>query len=136
VRDVVGFKGIDGKLLQILGTEWGRKTRGEDFWVDMLKKRIPCADYVIIDDCRFPNELHAFDHEHMTFKLRLECDAAIRHQRIIDKWRGGEHESEVALDDYRDSFDFVVDTGLRRFVDIANEIITRIEDKWQYDRGV
>lgn len=132
----LGLKGIDGPLLQLLGTEWGRKTRGEDFWVEMLKKKIPCADYVIIDDCRFPNEFYAFDHEYQTFKLRLECDAKIRHGRIIDKWRDVTHESEVALDDYLDSFDMVVNTGGASFPIIVKDVMQRLEEKWQYDRGV
>jgi hypothetical protein len=50
-------------LLQTLGTEWGRKCMGENFWVDLWAK--DAAGYlehgcnVVADDVRFPNEFEA-----------------------------------------------------------------------------
>lgn len=43
--------------MQTLGTEWGRKCMGVDFWVEMWAKstRLP----VVVDDCRFANEAAA-----------------------------------------------------------------------------
>ena len=50
-------------LLQTLGTEWGRKLVGEDFWVDILKNRIEMMEWwngiardIVITDVRFENE--------------------------------------------------------------------------------
>jgi len=47
--------------MQTLGTEWGRELMGRDFWADMWKhtaKTILNANgKVVVDDCRFPNEL-------------------------------------------------------------------------------
>ena len=50
-------------LLQTLGTEWGRKLVGEDFWVDILKNRIERMEWwngiardIVITDVRFDNE--------------------------------------------------------------------------------
>lgn len=49
--------------MQTLGTEWGRKIMGEDFWVNLWIEK--AHDYleegyvVIVDDVRFDNELKA-----------------------------------------------------------------------------
>jgi len=50
-------------LLQTLGTEWGRKLVGENFWVDILKRRIDHMEWwngverdIVITDVRFENE--------------------------------------------------------------------------------
>lgn len=50
--------------MQTLGTEWGRKIMGEDFWVNIWERR--CQEYIsmpgqciVADDCRFPNEVAA-----------------------------------------------------------------------------
>jgi len=130
-----GFK-IDGALLQMLGTEWGRKHKGEDFWVNLAKKSIPDGKrFAIFDDCRFPNELFAFDNEMLTFKLRLQADERIRYSRMMDKskWRDGSHESEVALDGFMDSFDLVVRTDYSgSYVPPVREIMAAIEGKLNY----
>jgi hypothetical protein len=48
-------------LLQTLGTEWGRKHMGENFWVDVwarrAKKMLELGN-VVVDDMRFINELN------------------------------------------------------------------------------
>lgn len=47
------------KLMQTLGTEWGRDTIGEDFWVDVMRTAIasmPPDENIVIDDVRFENE--------------------------------------------------------------------------------
>lgn len=52
----------DRKLLQWLGTDWGRATIGENVWVDIWKDRVTkvrAQDQnvnVVCDDCRFDNE--------------------------------------------------------------------------------
>lgn len=52
------------RLLQTLGTEWGRDCLGEDFWAELWARKAQsvrdtenCA--VIADDVRFPNEVRA-----------------------------------------------------------------------------
>lgn len=46
--------------MQTLGTEWGRKCIGENFWtglwVDTATGIIAKGGRVVVDDCRFPNE--------------------------------------------------------------------------------
>jgi hypothetical protein len=51
------------QLMQTLGTEWGRKTLGEDFWVNIVQRDLQAlcdidtgCGGVIITDCRFDNE--------------------------------------------------------------------------------
>lgn len=46
--------------MQTLGTEWGRKCMGEDFWTNLWHSRVDGVlafdGRVVVDDCRFPNE--------------------------------------------------------------------------------
>lgn len=54
--------GIGGKTprhaMQTLGTEWGRKCMGEDFWINLWRSRAANGN-VVVDDCRFANEAAA-----------------------------------------------------------------------------
>lgn len=105
----------EGALLQVLGTEYGRRHLGEDVWVRTTKRAV--EDYLddtfgsrtvdtletrsqrvaIIDDLRFPNEFDAFP---WGIRIRLEADEAIRKARC-SAWRSNtRHPSEVALDQY------------------------------------
>lgn len=49
--------------MQTLGTEWGRKCLGDDFWVGLWRARVDAilenGGRVVVDDCRFPNEAAA-----------------------------------------------------------------------------
>lgn len=45
--------------MQTLGTDWGRKLIGEDFWVQLWKDRAVQHRLVVVDDCRFLNEAQA-----------------------------------------------------------------------------
>lgn len=116
----------DGTLLQLLGTEWGRNTKGADVWANAVKHRVLTAvnDTLrpwafIIDDCRFENEFHIFDElEEMdilnTLKIRLAASEDERRLRA-DSWRTAvNHPSEIGLDNYADAgmFDLYFDTGL------------------------
>jgi hypothetical protein len=106
----------DGKLLQLLGTEWGRQVHGENVWVNLAKRKIglfmdgPEQDkrIAIIDDCRFKNELFGFPE---AFKVRLTCGREVRKVRA-DAWRDTEnHQSEIDLDDVpHTAWDLVIHT--------------------------
>lgn len=49
--------------LQTLGTEWGRRCMGEDFWVEVwnhnVRNWLAAGHHVVVDDMRFPNEFAA-----------------------------------------------------------------------------
>jgi hypothetical protein len=47
------------RLLQIFGTEVGRKMFGENFWIDMSLKNLQNNSRIVISDVRFPNEAEA-----------------------------------------------------------------------------
>lgn len=110
----------DGNLLQLLGTEWGRKTLGEDVWVhalkgEMMEKMKSYSSWgfnrltFIVSDCRFRNEFEAFPE---AFRVRLVAEEAVRKARC-EMWRENSlHPSEVDLDVYATEklFDLYVPT--------------------------
>jgi hypothetical protein len=64
-KKLFGFDGLTTRrLMQTLGTEWGRNTIMDDFWVRIAKNRINTirafshgeVGGIVIDDLRFPNE--------------------------------------------------------------------------------
>lgn len=126
----------DGKLLQLLGTEWGRQTFGEDVWVNATKEAVArMVGYwetkgiknglVIIDDCRFPNEFHNFFD---ALRVRLVADRGIRMART-ESWRNNEeHPSETALNGFEDRFDLVLDTGKQSAKEVAELIVKRLSE--------
>lgn len=112
-------EGKPGRLLQLLGTDWGRECLGEDVWVKCAQRQIEekikfYAEelegknfnvYFIIDDCRFKNELDAFPG---ALKVRLEADYEKRKSRT-DGWRETSfHPSETGLDNSLGAFDLVL----------------------------
>lgn len=48
-------------MMQQLGTEWGRRRMGEDFWVELWSADAAAAPgaRIVVDDCRFANEARA-----------------------------------------------------------------------------
>lgn len=126
----------DGHLLQILGTEWGRKTFGDNVWVDILKRKVTALGsggskrLTIIDDCRFENEFDAFPE---ALRIRLECSEEIRKQRA-ESWRdASSHPSEIGLDEYsaQGKFDLVFDTGKDSVDHCATLIMAQLQkDSW------
>lgn len=105
----------DRAFLQYLGTDWGRKTYGDDIWVKVLKGKIKELTssynglydtiYFIVSDCRFENEFDGFPE---AFKIRLDCADAVRKERrrrtaqfTDEQWDKAQlHESETSLDQY------------------------------------
>lgn len=107
----------DGKLLQLLGVDWGREVYGPDVWANVLVDELvawgsfPNADDVVVDDMRFPNEMaalrKAFGNHLIT--VRLECPEPERRVRA-EGWRDSTgHASEIALDNA--AFDLQFNTG-------------------------
>jgi hypothetical protein len=78
------------RLLQVFGTEVGRKLFGETFWIDQAFKRAEEYQRVVFSDVRFPNEAKAIQ------------------QRSGDVWRINRHNhtavnahtSEHAMDNF------------------------------------
>lgn len=86
------------KLMQTLGTEWGRETIGEDIWVNSMLKRLQRYDVIkehgykgaviVIDDLRFDNEAVA---------LRELGATIVRIHRDHEEIEGSDHESEAGV---------------------------------------
>ncbi len=110
----IPFGSKEGVLLQLLGTEWGRRCKGDDVWANACKNHITSLNKtnpkatIIVDDCRFENELNKFP---LAFKVRLIAPGSIRSARA-ESWRDNElHQSETGLDHVTDDkFDLVVHT--------------------------
>ncbi len=107
----------DRKLLQLLGTDWGRTVLGENVWVDVVKQKIGISlEYIrntqalfIISDCRFRNEFDAFPD---ALRVRLSCKEDVRKSRA-ESWTDTKtHASEMDLDEYASTgkFDLYIDT--------------------------
>lgn len=106
------FFGWDGKkddsgrsLLQYVGTDVVRK-KNPDFWVNFLMDIVGFFekewDYVIIDDCRFPNEIDEWNFaDYDTCHIRVRRDGF--ESPLDDKAKA--HESEHALDDVMPDFE-------------------------------
>lgn len=111
----IPFAAKEGRLLQLLGTEWGRAAKGDGVWVDALKREVARWPgwTVVIDDCRFLNEVTAWDGDpdYEVVKVRLEASSATRRERA-EGWREDEvHSSETGLDGYT-GWDLTVHTGV------------------------
>lgn len=125
VRHVASSYGIpfdrkEGRLLQLLGTEWGRQTKGEGVWVDAAVRKaldwmkLPNVGGVVFDDCRFNNEFHAFDQVSgvRVVRIRLEASSGVRKARA-DGWRDADtHASETELDRADLPWDLVINTDI------------------------
>ncbi|MBK8260118.1 MAG: AAA family ATPase [Nannocystis sp.] len=127
----------DRKLLQWLGTEWGREI-DPDIWVKILKSNVRFRmeqrnddghfsgnELFIVADCRFENEVTAFPE---AVKVRLECSREIRKARC-SKWTETDgHPSEVGLDDFKD-WDLVLDTGTTSVEVCARMVIDKVKGR-------
>lgn len=78
--------------MQTLGTEWGRQIIGDDFWCNAWRHTaqqvIAAGGKVIVDDCRFENELRS---------VRQLCGSVV----VIERpglASIGNHQSENGLD--------------------------------------
>lgn len=101
------FFGWNGKkdeagrqILQYVGTDVVRKQR-PDFWVDFIISVLELFnsewDYVLIPDCRFPNEIDAMQNAGFnTTSLRI---TRLNFESPLTEAQQ-QHPSETALDDY------------------------------------
>lgn len=149
--EVLKSKGIierskdkDGNLLQMLGTKWGRETIDDLIWVKCTQDTVAQAitDFrreqevavVVVSDCRFKNEFHAFPG---ALQVRLECERERRKSRC-SSWRDKEdHISETDLDEYvkQGRFDLVIHTDYVDAVGVATLIAAKLEkNDWMEKR--
>ena len=96
-------------LLQKLGTELGRKNNPE-VWINCVKEIVKGLqteyDFVLIPDCRFPNELDWSDTDFFTFTIRLNRkneDDTLYVNHLTPEQK--QHSSETALDEYHFNYE-------------------------------
>ena len=87
------------RLLQVFGTEVGRKMFGEDFWVDQAFRGIKDLRQVVFTDTRFPNEAQ---------RIKDNGGTVWRVTRPGVEATNG-HASETSLDDW--NFDYVINNN-------------------------
>jgi hypothetical protein len=84
------------RLLQVLGTDFGRKMLGDDVWINIALSGIKSEDKIVVSDVRFPNEAEAIK------KLSGTVWRINRHNHSAVN----SHTSERAMDNYM--FNFVI----------------------------
>lgn len=110
------MQGKDRKLLQIIGTEVGRNTLGENIWIDRFEQDIKIVTLAaqrmnktvsfVSDDCRFPNE-HEMLKKMGWVGVYLNVPKEIRIQRLIGRDGTAQEEtlnhiSEIAHEAFKD----------------------------------
>lgn len=94
----------DRKLLQLLGTEWGRSL-DEDLWVKLWKQDVEKLTnrfkdrpnhIIVVDDCRFDNEAQAVT-DKGGYIVNIQCDGLAYSTRTILSKSGTEHSSERGI---------------------------------------
>ena len=56
-KPLEGLKVTPRKLMQTLGTQWGRDCIQKDLWVEIVKMKLQDSiNDIVVDDCRFVNE--------------------------------------------------------------------------------
>lgn len=100
---IAALGGVTGrKLMQTLGTEWGRESVDEDFWIRVMDGKLsslPRTQRIVIDDMRFPNE---YDMLKEKGAIMVKVFRGVR----PDTSAGFVHASEGALDHH--DFDFEI----------------------------
>jgi dephospho-CoA kinase len=90
------FIGKNRRLLQWIGTEWGRSI-DSDLWLKALKNKITKLqeDYIVVPDVRFPNEAK-FGKEKGIERVFIKADLLVRLERGAENNRLGHVSEEMA----------------------------------------
>lgn len=103
-----GIKDDNGRtILQKVGTNLARNNH-PDIWVNVIVESLKAFgneyDYVLIPDCRFPNEVKIMKDSFDTTSLRIH---RVDFESFLT-YEQKHHISETALDDYK--FDYYIST--------------------------
>ena len=124
-----GQKDENGRsLLQKIGTDIGRKN-DEDIWVDfiigVLKIFQPPYDYVLIPDCRFPNEIEKIKLAGFP-TVHVRVDRPSLQSALTEEQQ--KHASEVSLDNFTPDIMIKNDGSINDLISsICKDIIIEIE---------
>lgn len=122
-----GKKDEEGRhILQYVGTDIIRKQM-PNYWVDFIISILTLFkeewDYILIPDCRFPNEIERLKESGInTYTLRIERDDFVSNLTEEQK----NHISETALDNF--DFDHVIqNTTLSNFYYLIEQYANTLE---------
>lgn len=97
---------VGRSLLQKVGTETIREKQPE-YWVDFIKSILNLFpsewDYVLIPDCRFPNEINSMKTDYDCISVRVTRPNYQNH--LNEEQR--KHASEIALDDFEFDYEII-----------------------------
>lgn len=96
------------RMMQTVGTEWGRQSVHSELWVRSLFARAPRSG-VIVSDVRFPNEADAI----------LARGGIVFRVNRLGQGAGDEHLSEVPLPDHLVTVELFNDSTPERLVEAA-----------------
>lgn len=108
----------DRKLLQWLGTEWGRDSIKETLWGDLWEKEVRTIDsgwynmLITCDDIRFDNEAERVD-DLGGFIIKLTSN--MTEERINTKAGLAQHKSEAGVNPKFISYEIANDTTIAEF---------------------
>lgn len=132
----------DGELLQLLGTDWGRK-KDPDIWVKAARNHIAQLEkhfegtkvvlVTLVEDTRFKNEFDGFPE---ALRVRLECPEEIRRTRTTSWRENTMHPSETDLDDYvaQGKFDLVEKTDTIGVETTADDVLKAFKQKFNLEK--
>lgn len=137
-----GNKNPEGRsLLQRVGTDTIRSVN-PNYWVDFVKDILHFFpnewDFVLIPDCRFPNEIEEMKQDLDTISVRITRPDYENH--LTEEQR--QHPSETALDDFKFDYEITnpgslggLTSEINNFVDdlfsdnIKKSLIDKIKEK-------
>ena len=123
-----GKKDAEGRsILQFVGSDVIRKNN-PDYWVDFIVDILDMFpsefDYVLIPDCRFPNEIEVM-------KEKFDCIAVRVNRPDYDNGLTDEqknHISETALDDFKFDYELIY-TGDISYLEEIDKFINYINER-------
>lgn len=102
------------RLLQVFGTEVGRRLLGDNVWIDKVFKQLYDLKDYVIPDVRFANEMKAIRHaDGEVWRVNREGVVAVN-----------SHVSENSLDEF--IFDHLIDNN-GTLDDLKNRVVTLME---------
>ena len=118
------------KLLQTVGTDIFRKEY-PDIWVDHIAAVLKCLghnwDFVIIPDCRFPNEVTRLkDQGFDVTTARIIREGVTNNGRISDRQRT--HSSETSMDEWDADTEIYNNDGISELESAVCEAMRTISD--------
>jgi hypothetical protein len=135
----------DGKLLQLLGTEWGRNTIHTNVWCKACRAEVDDfmqwkpgdtgSRITIISDARMENEFHTFPD---ALRISLDAPEDVRRARTTSWRENTNHISETGLDAYAEAghFDMYFDTSKEDVVHQATLIVAQLQkNSWREKRS-